>query len=478
MKKKILAALLSGTMILGMTGCGNSSNEESAPAAESTAAAAKTEEAASTAAAESTDEPITLRMAWWGSQTRHDITVQAIELYESEHPNVTIEYEFYSFDDYFTKLKTLVASDQVWDIFQLGGNFPQYMDKIYYLNDFIDSGVVDVSDISDSYLKITQDTDGNQIGLSNGLNTYGIAYDVDLFNEAGVPLPTEDWTWDDFKSAAEKIHEYTGDFGVSGFTSSEFIAGCSTYIGQQGSVGQYSFFNLDLTGMGFDDPQMLTPYIQMRADSIKNEVYPDAGASAEITNSTAVMMQTVEGNASAIGYMSMGSLGKNDKIKAVQINGVDATPANVSNGSYVVSRPFNIVTKSDGVSDAAQDFINYILSDEGQAIVEQEDFIKTDATGAYESNGTTGKTISVAGSSSVTPVMQVLAEKYEAVSGNKVEVNQSDSSTGVSSAIDGTCDIGIAVIVNSENTVTNLTLDQVGQIYKGELTEWSQVTAQ
>lgn len=225
-------------------------------------------------------------------------------------------------------------------------------------------------------------------------------------------------------------------------------------------------------------------------------------SSAEITNSTAVMMQTVEGNASAIGYMSMGSLGKNDKIKAVQINGVDATPANVSNGSYVVSRPFNIVTKSDGVSDAAQDFINYILSDEGQAIVEQEDFIQIDASGAYKSNGTTGKTISVAGSSSVTPVMQVLAEKYEAVSGNKVEVNQSDSSTGVSSAIDGTCDIGmasrelkdsetsqgvvstviavdgIAVIVNSENTVTNLTLDQVGQIYKGELTEWSQVTAQ
>lgn len=225
-------------------------------------------------------------------------------------------------------------------------------------------------------------------------------------------------------------------------------------------------------------------------------------SSAEITNSTAVMMQTVEGNASAIGYMSMGSLGNNDKIKAVQINGVDATPENVSNGSYVVSRPFNIVTKSDGISDAAQDFINYILSDEGQDIVEQEDFIKTDATGAYESNGTTGKTISVAGSSSVTPVMQVLAEKYEAVSGNKVEVNQSDSSTGVSSAIDGTCDIGmasrelkdsetsqgvvstviavdgIAIIVNSENTVTNLTLDQVGQIYKGELTEWSQVTAQ
>jgi len=207
-------------------------------------------------------------------------------------------------------------------------------------------------------------------------------------------------------------------------------------------------------------------------------------SSAEITNSTAVMMQTVEGNASAIGYISMGSLGNNDKIKAVQINGVDATPANVSNGSYVVSRPFNIVTKSDGISDAAQDFINYILSDEGQAIVEQEDFIQIDASGAYKSNGTTGKTISVAGSSSVTPVMQVLAEKYEAVSGNKVEVNQSDSSTGVSSAIDGTCDIGmasrelkeeeaaeleptviatdgIAVVVNNANPLDELSADQV-----------------
>ena len=221
-------------------------------------------------------------------------------------------------------------------------------------------------------------------------------------------------------------------------------------------------------------------------------------SSAEITNSTAVMMQTVEGNASAIGYISMGALGKNDKIKAVQSNGVDATPANVSNGSYVVSRPFNIVTKSDGVSDAAQDFINYILSEEGQDIVEQEDFIKTDATGAYESNGTTGKTISVAGSSSVTPVMQVLAEKYEAVSGNKVEVNQSDSSTGVSSAIDGTCDIGmasrelkddeaseleatviatdgIAVIVNNNNPTDELTSDQVKSIYTGEALTWDEV---
>ncbi|MBQ1490602.1 MAG: extracellular solute-binding protein, partial [Blautia sp.] len=110
----------------------------------------------------SAEEQVTLRMAWWGSQNRHDKTVAAIELYESLNPNINIEYEFYSFDDYFTKLKTLVASDEVWDIFQLGGNFPMYLDKIYPLDEFIESGVVDVSKISAANLQTTQQTDGTQ----------------------------------------------------------------------------------------------------------------------------------------------------------------------------------------------------------------------------------------------------------------------------------------------------------------------------
>lgn len=220
---------------------------------------------------------------------------------------------------------------------------------------------------------------------------------------------------------------------------------------------------------------------------------------ASITNSTSVMMTTVAGDENAIGYISLGSL--NDTVKAVKIDGAEASAENVANDTYKVSRPFNIIT-TDKLSDAAKDFENYILSSDGQQIVEDNGYIKVaDDAKAYEQSDAEGKVV-VAGSSSVTPVMQVLAEKYEAVSGNKVEVNQSDSSTGVSSAIDGTCDIGmasrelkdsetsqgvvstviavdgIAIIVNSENTVTNLTLDQVGQIYKGELTEWSQVTAQ
>lgn len=166
----------------------------------------------------------------------------------------------------------------------MGGNFPMYIDKICPLDDYIASGVVDTSGITDANLKITQDTEGHQLGLSNGLNSYGIAYDPAMFAEAGVAEPTDDWTWDDYANAANAIHDKLDIYGCSSMLSSEFIAGCSVYISQYGNVGEYSFFNLDLTGMGFDDAQMLTPYIQMRADSIKNGVYPDPGAASEITN--------------------------------------------------------------------------------------------------------------------------------------------------------------------------------------------------
>lgn len=281
MKKKLLAVIMAASMVFGLAACGNDSNSNASNGNNSNSNGNNSNSNANNTPS---DEQITLRMAWWGSQTRHDITVEVIEMYEKDHPNINIEYEFFSFDDYFNKLKTLVSSDQVWDIFQLGGNFPMYLDKIYPLDEFIESGAVDVSKISDAYLQITQDTNGTQLGLSNGLNTYGIAYDVDMFNAAGVPLPETGWTWDDFAAAARAIHDNTGHFGVSGLASSEFIAGCSTYIGQHGKVGEYGFFNLELTGMGFDDPSMLTPYIQMKADLIKEGAAPDAGAEAEITN--------------------------------------------------------------------------------------------------------------------------------------------------------------------------------------------------
>lgn len=215
---------------------------------------------------------------------------------------------------------------------------------------------------------------------------------------------------------------------------------------------------------------------------------------ASITNSTSVMMTTVAGDENAIGYISLGSL--NDTVRAVKIDGAEATAENVANDTYKVSRPFNIVT-GEKVSDAAQDFINYIMSSDGQQIIEDNGYIKADTEAkAYEAADVKGKVV-VAGSSSVSPVMEKLKEGYEAANKNvTVEVQQSDSTTGITSAAEGICDIGmasrelkdeetkenltatviaqdgIAVVVNNENDVEELTSDQVKAIFTGETTEW------
>ena len=217
---------------------------------------------------------------------------------------------------------------------------------------------------------------------------------------------------------------------------------------------------------------------------------------ATITNSTEVMMTTVAGDEAAIGYTSLGAL--NSSIKALKVDGAEATAANVKSGTYKISRPFNIATKGT-VSEVTQDFINYILSEDGQKIVQSNGYISQGNSGAFTSNGASGKIV-VAGSSSVTPVMEKLLEAYQKVNtGAKIELQESDSTTGMTAAIDGTCDIGmasrelkdseksagltnqvialdgIAVIVNNKNSASNITSEQVKAIFTGETTDWNNV---
>ena len=163
---------------------------------------------------------------------------------------------------------------------------------------------------------------------------------------------------------------------------------------------------------------------------------------ASITNSTSVMMTTVAGDENAIGYISLGSL--NDTVKAVKIDGAEASAENVANDTYKVSRPFNIIT-TDSLSDAAQDFENYIMSSDGQDIIEKEGYIKVDEKAeAYKAGDAKGKVV-VMGSSSVGPVMEKLAEAYQKTNKDiTVEVQVSDSTTGINSATEGVCDIGMA----------------------------------
>lgn len=217
----------------------------------------------------------------------------------------------------------------------------------------------------------------------------------------------------------------------------------------------------------------------------------------DVTNSTSVMLTTVEGNDNAIGYISLGSL--NDTVKALTIDGAQPTVENIKAGDYKVARPFNIATKAE-VSETAQDFINFIMSADGQAIIEKNGYITVAENAAAFDGGKVSGKIVVAGSSSVTPVMEKLKEAYEALNTNvTIELQQSDSTAGMTAARDGVCDVGmasrelksseleaglkattiamdgIAVIVSNNNPIEGLTSEQVRDIYMGKLTDWSEV---
>lgn len=216
---------------------------------------------------------------------------------------------------------------------------------------------------------------------------------------------------------------------------------------------------------------------------------------ATIASKTDVMLTNVAGDDFAIGYVSLGSL--NDNIKALKIDGIEATAANVKNSSYKIARPFNIATKGEPTG-LAKDFIDFVMSSDGQAVVSKSYIAINDAATAYAGEKPAGKIV-IAGSSSVTPIMEKLVEAYKAINGNaEIEVQLSDSTAGMQATMDGTCDIGMAsrdlkdsekssltglaialdgigVIVNNNNTTTDLTSEQVKAIFTGETTIWSEI---
>lgn len=228
----------------------------------------------------------------------------------------------------------------------------------------------------------------------------------------------------------------------------------------------------------------------------KGQIYDNTTLSAVVTDKTSVMMTTVAGDLYSIGYISLGSL--NNTVKAVEIDGVEATKENIKNKTYKVSRPFNIVT-AQSVNAQTRDFIDFIMSKDGQAVVEESGYVSVSDAQNYKGAFLSGKIV-VSGSSSVTPVMEKLKEAYLLKNPDMtIEVQQSDSSTGIANALDNTCDIGIAsrdlkdsevkkgavatviamdgivVIVNRKNTIHSLTSEQVRQIFTGEVTVWDEV---
>lgn len=239
-------------------------------------------------------------------------------------------------------------------------------------------------------------------------------------------------------------------------------------------------------------------FIDLMGIRVKNDdgtVKDRTTKEATIASKTDIMLATVSTNETAIGYISLGSL--NDTVKALQVEGIDATAENIKNGTYIVSRPFNIATKGD-VSSVAKDFINFILSAEGQAVISKGYIAIEDNATPYAGDMPAGKIV-VAGSSSVTPIMEKLQEAYLAINTNAtIEIQMSDSTSGMIGAIDGTCDIGmasralkdsekeqlhdiaiamdgIAVIVNTANPIENMTREQIKAVFTGEVELWSDI---
>ena len=279
-----------------------------------------------------------------------------------------------------------------------------------------------------------------------------------------------------------KVSESTAGNGEAGETeASGGASGSITVVSREDGSGTRGAF-VELLGIE-----------EKNADGEKEDMTTEA---AKITNSTSVMITTVESDVNAIGYISLGSL--NEAVTAVKVDGVEATAENVAAGTYKVQRPFNIATK-EGLSDVAQDFIQFIMSKDGQTVVEENGYIAVGDQPEYEASGAEGKIV-VAGSSSVTPVMEKLKEAYVAVNPKaEIEVQQSDSTTGMQWAVDGLCDIGmasrelkdseleagltplviaqdgIAIIVNNGSGITDLTSEQIKAIYTGEMTAWEDV---
>ena len=228
----------------------------------------------------------------------------------------------------------------------------------------------------------------------------------------------------------------------------------------------------------------------------KGEEVDSTYEEATIVNSTEGVITAVNGDALAIGYISLGSL--NDEVKAVKVDGVEATPENINKGDYKIARPFMLAYHEANLSDVAKDFIKFIMSKDGQEIVKEDGCIPMETTENYKPANIEGR-IAIAGSTSVTPLMEKLVDKYKELNpGFEADIQSNGSSAGIQAAIEGVAEIGmssrnlkpeeleqvestaiamdgIAVVVNNDNAIDDISLDNVHKIFVGEVKDWNDV---
>ncbi|MCL2572270.1 MAG: extracellular solute-binding protein [Defluviitaleaceae bacterium] len=302
------------------------------------------------------DDIIHLTIAWWGSQHRHDITQEVLDLFNEQHPHIVITGEFADGTGYFNSLDTRAAASDVWDLFQLGSNYPVYIDHIVPLNEFIASGIIDISNTTQDFIDITTTHNGDIVGISNGVNAWGLAYDPAMFDAAGVPRPVPGWTWADFEHAAITIAEALGHWGMGVFTNDAITM--TQFMAQM----DVDFWHEDPTQLGFDDPSVMVPYFRMRQNLVMANAMPDPGDAMGITD--------IEGDPLVFGNSAMAYLASNqfialanaaqalDSSRELAMTVLPTHPGGQIASDIVSSQMFSI-SRNSAHPEAAAEFLNF-----------------------------------------------------------------------------------------------------------------------
>jgi len=342
MWKLLLCVAIIGTMALGFTACGSDDD----------------------------DDEVVISIAWWGSQHRHDITAAAIALFMEQNPDIRVIYEFMDGGGYWPALDTRAAARDVWDLFQLGSNYPVYIDHILPLNDFINRGIIDTSNTTQDFIDITTTHNGDIVGISNGVNAWGLAYDPAMFIAAGLPLPTPGWTWADFEHAALTIAAQTGHWGMGDFTNDAITM--TQFMAQQ----NIDFWHVDPRQLGFSDPLVMVPYFRMRQNLVMAGAMPDPGEAMGITD--------IEGDPLVFGNSAMAYLASNQFIAlANAANALDPnrqlsmtvlpTHPGGQIASDIVSSQMFAISQNSQHPEAAARFLNFwVNSVEANEILQGE----------------------------------------------------------------------------------------------------------
>ncbi|MCL1999318.1 MAG: extracellular solute-binding protein [Turicibacter sp.] len=350
MKKIKVTAFLLATMLF-IAACGGG-------AADTPAATTPTDTGGGTTTANqaepATGDQANIRVAWWGSQVRHDRTMEVINMFMEEYPHISVQAEFYDPDGYWIALNTLAVAGDVWDVFQLGSNFPIYRDNILVLNDLIAQGHIDLSNTSQDFIDITTDF-GDVVGISNGVNAWGIAYDPAMFEAAGATLPNPHWTWWEFEEAALQIHAELGVWGMSQFGNNPGGPVLTQFMFQQG----IEFWHpTDTSQLGFDDPSVMVGFFEMWRNLVQAGAAPDPGEAMLITD--------IEGDPVVTGDAAMTYVASNQFIalanaadRPLRMVPLPSHGPGSELGSDIVSSQMFSIANNSAHPEAAAAFINF-----------------------------------------------------------------------------------------------------------------------